>query len=174
MGKKVDCTYFGAYLLMVQSDFERISRNKDEIYQNVISLGFICTFFTTAATAATGFWEKKETNYTIYFDGSFTQSLFYDLQTPRLGTQITNVEWEWFDFENNFDTQTVDLCYRKPNTSSDFTCLDISSNPVGSTGHFNGFDARGTTVLRYTLTGSTYFAHWDNNVLNTIKVTYDY
>lgn len=140
----------------------------------LLSTAVVLFCFTTAASAATAFWEKQEPNYTIYFDGSFTQSLFYDLQTPRLGTQITNVEWEWFDFENNFDVQTVDLCYRRPNTSSDFACIDISNSPVGSTNHFNGYDARGIMVLRYTLTGGTYFAHWDNNVVNTIKVTYDY
>ena len=129
---------------------------------------------TTAASATVDFWEEENTNYTIYFDGGWTESYYYNLQTPRNGAEIINVEWEYFDFDNGFTTQTVYLCYRQPYSNSDFTCLDISSSPIGAINHFDGFDARGTMVLRYTLIGGTYYAYWNNSVKNKIKVTYDY
>lgn len=142
----------------------------------LLSIVLLSFSLTAAALATVGSWEEERANYTIYFDGGFTDSLYYNLQTPRRGAEIINVEWEYFDFDNGFANQKVDLCYRKPHSGSfsDFTCTDISGNSTGATNHFDGLDARGTMVLRYTLEGGMYYAYWDNSVKNKIKVTYDY
>ena len=124
----------------------------------LLSIVLLSICLTTTASATVDFWEEEHTNYTIYFDGGFTESSYYNLQTPRNGAEIINVEWEYLDFDNGFTTQIFDFCYRRPCTIGDFICLDVSSSSSGATSNFYGFDARGAMILRYTLNGGTYYA----------------
>lgn len=124
--------------------------------------------------AATDSWEKARNSYTIYADGMYADILFYDLQTPRMGTQITSVEWDYANYDNGYDEQRVDICYRKEYQYTDIKCFNITELSTGSTDGFNGLDARGTVVLRYRLFGGNYAAYWPTGAESSVKVSYQY
>ncbi|WP_438864407.1 hypothetical protein [Neptunicella sp.] len=126
----------------------------------------------TSAYAQTGSWEEERPRYTIYGSGGYAETLFYNLQTPRTGIHITNVEWNWVGYSNGFDSQTVEICYRTPSGYNDVLCFDISDLQTGQLSGFNGYDPRGTIVLRYTLVGGTYYAYGTSGADDIITVTY--
>lgn len=128
----------------------------------------------STAEAATGQSVIERGGYTIYFSTGWASMPYRDLQIPRRGTKITKISWDYKDYMNGYDTQDVELCYRRQYSNYDFKCLNISSSNVGNTNTFNDFDARGELILRYTLVGGSYSARWDYDVKNTITIDYKY
>ncbi|MBZ2164270.1 hypothetical protein [Alteromonas stellipolaris] len=131
-------------------------------------------FGSATAFAASDSWEEERPRYTIYFDGGYSETLFSNLQTPRTGAQITNVEWDWVGYSNGYDNQIVEMCYRAPYSYTSTNCLNISDSSTGATSAYNGFNPRGTIVLRFILSGGTYYAYGTSGADDKIKVTYSY
>lgn len=113
--------------------------------------------FLQPALAENGYWEQSLSAYNIYSSGG-TSTRFYTPtnDVPRNGTYITAVVWSWESFDNNFDNQLVELCYRQQYHNSDTLCLDVSDSPSYFTNAFDGYDARGSFLIRFTLEGGDY------------------
>jgi len=129
------------------------------------------------ASAATGTWNESRMAPIIYFDGGFSSTFFSARNTiPRQGTlTITMVSWSIHPYENGAPIQVYEVCYTPQYSSKIKKCLNVSSALNGSTTFFNGENARGSFLIRGTLSGGgSYPAFPPRNRKSSMTVSYQY
>ena len=147
---------------------ENCYEDQEHTYWN----GVIFAFLSSAAHAADDFWEHTRLGYTIYFSGGYATTPFNPPSSvPRRDAEITDVSWDWNTIPNGHTSEEVELCYRKQYSSSDFLCIDISAAQNDNSDAFDGFNARGTFHLRFTLVGGAYSTI---RTAGTVRVDYSY
>lgn len=120
-------------------------------------MAILSSTLLNSAFAENGYWEKAFSAYNIYVSGGTSTKIYSPpSNVPRNGTSITGVIWSWEPYDNDYDTQLVELCYRQQYQTWDTLCLDVSDTQVYFTNAFNGFSAQGSFVIRFTLEGGTY------------------
>lgn len=142
--------------------------------KKLLALFAVALCVSSSAFAINGSWSKTTLHYTIYLSGGYATMPFSPPSSvPISGTSITSVTYNWSPYPNGNTTETVQLCYSKPYSSTLERCQDVSSLQSGSRNEFNGLSARGSFWIRHTLTGGTYPAT-ASGMSDTVTVNYTY